>query len=888
MRTFAQEILLHPNPADSAKRNDESRFLLKERNISGSMKKVSNKKIIRSLSWRTMWEKGWKNLIAVLAIALTTLLFTALFTVGGSMIESIQEATFRQIGTSAHGGYKYLSGEEYEKIRQAGGYEDISYDIIAGFGASPELNTIQTEVRYAEDKMAKWSFSYPEEGEMPHELHECAASSKVLEALGVPLRLGEKVPMTISTHDREGNERKIEAEFVLSGFWYSNDASHAQEFWVSRQWLEENIDLLEENYNSRMNERGLYHAEGSIQASIWFASSYDIDSQMEELTERAGFSDEEVRISVNWAYASATVDTVTLMLGVGILAVIILSGYLIIYNIFYINVTTDIRYYGLLKTIGTTGRQLRRMVRLQAFMLSAAGIPLGMIAGWFVGKGVLPALFEALFTDGVKKVSLNPWIFAGSALFSLLVVYLSCIRPCRLATGISPIEAVRYVDNARYKKKERKTAKVSMGRMALANMGRNRRKAVSVISSLSLSLILLSGTWCLVNGFSFDQYVKTYLLTDMQVGHFSTVNFAADASDYEAITPEVRAEIEQMPGVEQVRVPEHKGGRIDLSDEMIGKLTEYFASEEMVSESGPWLEQIVEQIQTEKATNGTIYHLGEDMMSYLDIKEGKFDPELFAQGGYALLLVNQQDKWVRVGDKLTAGSAKEALPKKELEIMAIADYPYAISTRSTVIGGVELLLSEKDFRELYDVKGGLYACLDVEEGREEEVMLSLNEMIEQEHPELVLSTKATLEEEFAGETRMFSMIGGLLSFILALIGILNLINAMVTSILSRRQEFAMMQAVGMTGRQLEQMLTMEGIWYGIWTLAISATFGNVVSYGLIYLVGKNMAYFEWHFSILPLALSVPVIGILSVLLPVICYHALCKKSIIERLRLTEV
>ena len=202
MRTFAQEILLHPNPADSAKRNDESRFLLKERNISESMKKVSNKKVIRSLSWRTMREKGWKNLIAVLAIALTTLLFTALFTVGGSMIESIQEATFRQIGTSAHGGYKYLSGEEYEKIRQAGGYEDISYDIIAGFGAGPELNTIQTEVRYAEDKMAKWSFSYPEEGEMPRKLNECAASSKVLEALGVPLRLGEKVPMTISTHDK--------------------------------------------------------------------------------------------------------------------------------------------------------------------------------------------------------------------------------------------------------------------------------------------------------------------------------------------------------------------------------------------------------------------------------------------------------------------------------------------------------------------------------------------------------------------------------------------------------------------------------------------------------------------------------------------------------------
>lgn len=98
----------------------------------------------------------------------------------------------------------------------------------------------------------------------------------------------------------------------------------------------------------------------------------------------------------------------------------------------------------------------------------------------------------------------------------------------------------------------------------------------------------------------------------------------------------------------------------------------------------------------------------------------------------------------------------------------------------------------------------------------------------------------------------------------------------------------MMQAVGMTGKQLEQMLTMEGIWYGVWTLGIAATVGNVVSYGLIYMLGKNMAYFEWSFHILPLVLSIPVIAALALAIPVCCYHGLCKKSIIERLRMAEV
>ena len=119
------------------------------------MKKVANRKVIRTLSYRTMREKKWKNLIAILAIALTSVLFTALFTVGGSMLTSFQESTFRQIGTSAHGGYKYLSMQEFEQIKAAGGFRDISCDIVAGFACNPELNAIQTEVRWAQDQAAK-------------------------------------------------------------------------------------------------------------------------------------------------------------------------------------------------------------------------------------------------------------------------------------------------------------------------------------------------------------------------------------------------------------------------------------------------------------------------------------------------------------------------------------------------------------------------------------------------------------------------------------------------------------------------------------------------------------------------------------------------------------
>ncbi len=853
------------------------------RKIAG--KNVANKRIIRTLTWRTIREKKWKNLIAVLAIALTSVLFTALFTVGGSMLTTFEESTFRQIGTSAHGGYKYLSMEEYEKIKAAGGYKAIAYDIVAGFGASPELNTIQTEVRYSEDMAAKWGYCYPEKGKMPREMNECAASSKVLEALGVPLKVGEKVPISIRIADKDGVEKTVDEEFVLSGFWYSNEASHAEEFWISQEWLMANVSLLDENYYKRMEETGLFHANGTVSAAIMFDSAYDIEKQMEELTSRAGFSQDEVRISVNWGYATHSIDATTVMLGVFFLGIIILSGYLIIYNIFYINVTADIRYYGLLKTIGTTGRQLRRMVRGQAFLLSAAGIPLGLLTGWLLGKGALPAIYAALETGGVARVSVNPLIFAGSAVFSLLVVYLSCIRPCRLATKVSPIEAVRYVETMQYKKKEKKSARVSMASLAMANMGRNRRKAVLVIASLSLSLILLNGTYALVKGFSFDKYVANYLLTDMQVSHYSTVNLSAPERDFQAITPDVLSDLKEIPGVEQVRTLKIGNVTAGLSERLVENYVSFYESEEM-ADYRPYMEQMKEEVKKSGEIESNTYWVEDGLLPYIEILEGSFDKEKFAQGGYAVLIKSYFTGW---GEKITLKGVqtKEGV-QKELEVMAVATLPYSAGTRSNWLGAGTVLLCEKDFEELCDVKGGLHAFLDVKPGADEQVAEAIGGWIEAGHTDLALTSKESLRQEFSKETGMFSVIGGLLGVILALIGILNLINATITGILARRQEFAMMQAVGMTGKQLEQMLTMEGIWYGIWTLGIAATIGSGVSYGLIYMLGKNMAFFEWSFHILPLALSIPVIGALAVAIPVCCYHGLCKKSIIERLRLAEV
>lgn len=153
-----------------------------------------------------------------------------------------------------------------------------------------------------------------------------------------------------------------------------------------------------------------------------------------------------ISTGINWGYTGAQLsdklDPITVGIILGVLLLILLTGYLIIYNVFQISVAGDIRFYGLLKTIGTTPRQLRRIIRNQALLLSLVGIPLGLVLGWLLG-GVLTPVITAQLNAVTTVVSVSPWLFVGVAIFALVTVLISCRRPGRLAGKVSPIEAVR-------------------------------------------------------------------------------------------------------------------------------------------------------------------------------------------------------------------------------------------------------------------------------------------------------------------------------------------------------------------------------------------------------------------------------------------------------------
>ena len=131
---------------------------------------------------------------------------------------------------------------------------------------------------------------------------------------------------------------------------------------------------------------------------------------------------------------------------------------------------------------------------------------------------------------------------------------------------------------------------------------------------------------------------------------------------------------------------------------------------------------------------------------------------------------------------------------------------------------------------------------------------------------------------------MFLFLGGLLCAIIGLVGILNFFNAIMTGILSRRREFAVLQAVGMTGRQLKSMLVWEGLCYALGTAGTALLLSVVLNLPVGNLMETAFWFFSAHFTIAPVLLAFPVFALLGYAVPAGMYHYAARQSIVERLR----
>jgi putative ABC transport system permease protein len=160
----------------------------------------------------------------------------------------------------------------------------------------------------------------------------------------------------------------------------------------------------------------------------------------------------------------------------------------------------------------------------------------------------------------------------------------------------------------------------------------------------------------------------------------------------------------------------------------------------------------------------------------------------------------------------------------------------------------------------------------------------LHDYIDSVEPSMDFESKATYTDSFDNLTSLIVTIGGALSIIIGIIGIANFVNSVLTSVITRKKEFAMLQSIGMTGKQLKRMLTFEGLYYAVGTILTSAVLGVLSSVVVVRGISGGIWFFTYRFVMWPMLAVYPLLILLTVEIPTLLYRGISKASIIDRLR----
>lgn len=830
----------------------------------------NNRPVLKLLAKRSL--KARKNTIAVLAIMLATLLFTSLSTIAISLQTAMQESNMRTIGTSAHVGIKRVSWDEYERLAADAGVREIGYSVIIGNAAGDSFNKTPTELRYGDVAYADMTFNVPDTGRLPEQKNEIATSRIVLAAMGLSDEIGTQMELTFVTDTDTFTDT-----FTLCGVWDGDAVAYRQTMLLSKEYTEQVASVIRGETDGATPPVGT----GYIDTVMMMPTEWDIEKQALEVTSQYGLDE---RVSINDAYGTATVSLSTILPLVAGIVVIFIAGYLLIYNVFYISIAQDIRFYGMLKTLGTTARQIRKIVYKKAIRLSLVGIPLGLLLGWPIGRLLLPFIVNMLTDDMRVITTVNPVIFLVAIVFSLITVFISCQKPAALAAKVSPMEALHYVEQSPTKKKQRRSKHISATMMAKNNLGRNKKKVMIVTLSFALSIVILNSVYTYVTSFDFDKFVADFSLTDFTVADTTVINSYGPFNTAN-VSRDFISQAESLNGLEDIGSVYLWTSKQHLSENDLARLQELAVSSNAVAnELGNYT------VRQEHGVN--VYGLDDFPAGYVQVLDGELDTEKWKAGTgvYVTPMRMMGDGSLclyQPGDQISVPQLDGT--SKVYEVLAVVDIPKALETPLQVDMGLDYIFPTSEL--LGNMIAADQPAMKTIFNVDDEHLLAAENWLKNytanTDTALDYLSKVVLRQSFDGMINMYRLVGGVLCAILALIGILNFINSMTTSILSRHKEIAMLQSVGMTGRQVKQMLIYEGVGYSALGLLCSFILSIVGSLTVVRMMGAELSYFSWHFTLLPVILCIIPLVLITAFVPIVCYKKMAQKTVVERLRIAE-
>ena len=825
--------------------------------------KVKNKAYIRRLAKNILNANKSRRNILLLAIALTSILFTSLFSVALGLGKSMEIQTMKTIGTISHGSFKELSDKDINILSKDKDIKEFSIREKVGI---LDDEKISAELSYMDKKGFEWSLIEKVKGEFPEKDNQVFIDIATAKKLGYNGQIGEEieVPFTIEKpYTGEIIEKKSD-KFIISGTFQNPIDSNVGvgQIYLSKAYVDKSS--LPENNND---------------VEVMLKNSFMIRDKLLKIAERNGYkvvddpgnlSDKEIRIGVNFAYifsGDSSFDFKTFLPFLAFLILVMVAGYLIINNIFKISVNEDIKLLGLLKTIGMTKPQIKKLVHLESLAVALPSIIVGDIVGISIGKVILNKIFanNEMLTDVKLSLTIIILIILFSTAFTLLTVFLSVMRPARFAAKVSPIDASRH--NETTIKKKYKSEDISLGKLARRQVFSNKFRFISIVLSISLSAVILNSVLTYTGNIDLEKGISDVIATDYNIASPKYFRYMYLGSE-EGIDKKFIDEIENYKGFKSGGALYYYGYEYDYPDIKI----------------------------EDNKVAPILLGIDDYLINKQKFIDGEFDKDKWQTGNYIIIgEYGNKKSAFKAGDKIKINVKNKV---KEVQVMSKIEYNFSNGLRyfpvikedindesSPTLSLEYIYMNPNEYKELTGDQSIMSYGFDVEDS-EKENFDKLLKSFENEpgfsYDSRDLQIKSTMEFknliEFAGYS---------LSIVLFLISVLNFINVIATEILRNMVNLSILEAIGMTKKNIKKYLVKKNLIYSLCGLVFSFIIMLLVDKFILMDFMEQTQWTSYKFVIMPLILVNFVNIIIGILFTGRFYEKHSQNSLVDRIRSLE-
>lgn len=795
-------------------------------------KKISSK-MIAQMSKQSLKSSRMRNIFVMITIVLASALLMAIlmYAVGQ------REDNARQFSHAQEVGYYNLSDSQVEALKAD---ERIAYLIQVKTGTPSEMGGYEVIPYYVSELSDKIQIGELESGNLPEKENEIAVQGSMLEKMGVAPSVGSEV--TLNFYD--GNTET----FTVTGILKGGETAKQFAVFFSKDYADNGSQLKESSYEvyAKLYGATTMHPEDCKEAMYLIGSDAGIERKY--VSPSKAFLD------------SLSVDTQDVLTYGLIGIVILLACILVIYGVFYLSVIGKIHQFGQLRTIGMTKKQMKKLVSKEGRRLFLYASPVGILIGGIAGYFIIPSGFSIINT-----LLMAVCVFVIIYIITMVSVH----KPAKLAAAVSPMEALRYVPQDNMKKTANKKMCRSLTPLGLGvmNFSKNKKKAAITMLSLALGGILFMTAATYISSFDKANYSRQGNFTNaefdiaysgaaMEVNKYGMSGLQAETPMDETMVKEILA-IDGVKGVEELK---NFGVIFDFPK------------------------------QDEYDNDDMVYPLSEDEVKNIDkyVEAGSADYDKLMSGDYVLVADNSNVKEIygwqyEVGDVLTFHYYDgKQMAEKEVTILGLLNAQYT-RDNTNLVGW--FLMPEQAILNFisYDT---LNANLLVSTEPEKEAAVGevLSQMVAK-RAELDMSTLA--DRKLADEQSMstlFGTISGLAIFIM-MFSILSMMNTLITNIVTRKQELAMLESIGMAKGQMLKMLLGESLILVIATVGVTMTIGTICGYALsrmLYNIGAYYMAFKFPL-VFAVAYAIVLIAV-PLIITLVSVKGFSKEALVERLR----